>query len=324
MAVQQTGASRHADCPCGRSGWLAPVADLCVESMKWRSLDSHASLLAEAISGIGEQNLELFDTVRYLQMASGLRGIDFDTARFDPYPGYCEAADEHTDQQDRLFAVLTRRIAVFLFVWASLESLREKVALPNLPRGVKRPRQIDRLCYFLTMHYSLPLPSGYTEALSCLRKIAAKSEIGRGAAVSPGLPAYIGPSGEALYRVYELRNKLAHGDFSTPFPEGPPEKHPDVFMVCICTRLVLLSIQMIVLCKYPSTHPVDLPSFLVFTDSEQCKTVADVFPVLHLETFMKETEPDSAPNGGPPSQLPTSPEIQTSDSQRTPPCGGCG
>ena len=30
MAVQRTGASRHAEWRCGGSGWLAPVADLCV------------------------------------------------------------------------------------------------------------------------------------------------------------------------------------------------------------------------------------------------------------------------------------------------------
>lgn len=35
-------------------------------------------------------------------------------------------------------------------------------------------------------------------------------------------------------------------------------------------------------------------------------------------------EPDAAPNSGPPSQLPVSPDIQTSVSLRTPFSGGCG
>jgi|KBSSwiStaDraftv2_1062776.scaffolds.fasta_scaffold245033_2 hypothetical protein len=36
------------------------------------------------------------------------------------------------------------------------------------------------------------------------------------------------------------------------------------------------------------------------------------------------TEPDAAPNSRQPQQLPTSPDIQSPDSQRTSPAGGCG
>jgi hypothetical protein len=35
-------------------------------------------------------------------------------------------------------------------------------------------------------------------------------------------------------------------------------------------------------------------------------------------------EQDAAPNSRPPSQLPSSPQVQSSDSQRTPSSGGCG
>jgi len=38
----------------------------------------------------------------------------------------------------------------------------------------------------------------------------------------------------------------------------------------------------------------------------------------------KVCEPDAAPNSRPPSQFPSSPEVQSSDSQRTPSSGGCG
>jgi hypothetical protein len=38
----------------------------------------------------------------------------------------------------------------------------------------------------------------------------------------------------------------------------------------------------------------------------------------------KKAEQDAAPNSRPPSQLPASPEVQSSDSQRTPSSGGCG
>jgi hypothetical protein len=38
----------------------------------------------------------------------------------------------------------------------------------------------------------------------------------------------------------------------------------------------------------------------------------------------ENSEPDAAPNSRPPSPLPSSPEVQSSDSQRTPSSGGCG
>jgi len=38
----------------------------------------------------------------------------------------------------------------------------------------------------------------------------------------------------------------------------------------------------------------------------------------------KAAEPDAPPNSRPAQQLPTSPEVQSSDSQRTPSVGGCG
>jgi len=37
-----------------------------------------------------------------------------------------------------------------------------------------------------------------------------------------------------------------------------------------------------------------------------------------------QAEPDAAPNSRPPSQFPTSPEVQSPDSLRTPSSGGCG
>jgi hypothetical protein len=45
---------------------------------------------------------------------------------------------------------------------------------------------------------------------------------------------------------------------------------------------------------------------------------------LDWQRQLEITEPDAAPNSRPPCQLPTSPEIQTPDSLRTPPSGGCG
>jgi hypothetical protein len=41
-------------------------------------------------------------------------------------------------------------------------------------------------------------------------------------------------------------------------------------------------------------------------------------------TVLWKAQQDAAPNSRPPSQLPVSPEVQSSDTQRTPSSGGCG
>ena len=48
----------------------------------------------------------------------------------------------------------------------------------------------------------------------------------------------------------------------------------------------------------------------------------DIFSSLQL--LREDVEPDAAPNSRPPSQLPNSPAVPSSDSQRTSSSGGCG
>ena len=43
-----------------------------------------------------------------------------------------------------------------------------------------------------------------------------------------------------------------------------------------------------------------------------------------LRAKLQELEQDAAPNSRPPPQSPASPEVPSSDAQRTPPSGGCG
>ena len=57
---------------------------------------------------------------------------------------------------------------------------------------------------------------------------------------------------------------------------------------------------------------------------EQKLHITDPFFAFFLKWGMREAQQDPAPNSRPPQQLPASPDIQTSDSQRTPPPAAVG
>lgn len=251
-----------------------------------RPLAAHCNLLSEALSGIGGQNHALYDVSSYLQLASGIRNVHFSTWEFEQHPGICESADDYRDQQDKLWGLLTQRISVFLFVWAAVEAYKAELTLVAPPKdGGTKPRQIDKLCYYLSIQYKFPLPEKLCDVISVFRSVAAQSNIGRHAASKTLIPGYITPAGEGLYLVYEYRNAFAHGDFSAPFPEGDPSKHPDLAVVALATRLVLLSLQMITLCRYPPDEPMDVPSLLRFSDEEDPLSVKETFLKLHMKSF---------------------------------------
>jgi hypothetical protein len=251
-----------------------------------RPLASHANLLSEALSGIAEHNYDADDIASYLRLASGIRGVEFNTWEFEPFAGVCETADEYRDDDDKLLSALTHRLSVFLFCWAAIEAYMDILPLVDPPKTPgKNSRQIDRLCFFLSARYNDPLPEQFSELVELFRKLATHAEIGRGAATSTKFPNYMKPAAEGLYLVYEFRNAFSHGDFSVPSPDHDPKRHPDVLVVGAATRIVLLTMQMLTLCHYPHDETVELPSFLSNNEDGDWPTVGETFRNLHMQSF---------------------------------------
>jgi hypothetical protein len=249
-----------------------------------RSLASHAAFLAEALAGIGGQNCELDDVSSYLQLASGVQRVEFNTFQFDSMAGFCESADSYREDQDKLWSALATRLSVFLFTWAAVEAYKDNLHLlsPASTPG-KKQRQIDKLCYYLVTNYRHPLPEKYSDLLNCFKMVARKARVGRGAAVATTLPTYMQPVGEGLYLVYEFRNAFAHGDFEPPPPDGDGDnkRHPDVMIVALATRIVLMTLQMLTLCHYPPNEIVEATCFDRWLRSSKPLTVNEVFLDLH-------------------------------------------
>lgn len=249
-------------------------------------LRQHASTLAEALFGIGGQNLELLDVISYLKLASGIRALDFNTTDFDPYPAMCSGAAEFDERSDALCGILAHRLTMFLFIWASLEAFKNRVTFQTVPKEQgHKARYIDSLCYYLSSRCLPPYPYGYGNVLRTFKKCSSSQKITGGSPSFSKLPTWLKTSAEGIYHVYEVRNSFAHGDFSVPFPDGDPLKHPDVIHVTLAARLVLLTLQMMALCLYDNAETVDMPTLLRFDNSPNSLTVGKVFRELHNPDF---------------------------------------
>lgn len=257
----------------------------------FRPMSEHAAVLADALRGIGEMNLEVDDAASYLRLAAGVRSVEFDTSSFDPTfgLGLCEGAEVYQENLDRLWALLAHRVAVFLFAWAALENYKKRLPLHLVPKDKlrRKGRKIARLCYFLSEQYSEPLPAGYEHLLDIFKRVAKRAEVARGATVTTKVPDFVRAPAEGLYLVYEFRNAFAHGDFATPEPdERDPRSHPDIVVVALASRIVLLTLQMMTLCHYPKDQVCDIQALSIFErEDEERLTVREAFLNLHRASF---------------------------------------
>lgn len=252
------------------------------------NVTQHAWLLGHALSGIGGENLTCWDCHDYLSLAAGIRNINYDIIRFRDDVGYCETADAHHVDENELRRELVHRIAIFQFAWAAFEAYQHlfpRSIPPKVPR--RRCREIDSICFHLSKNHAGPLPLGLEGLVELFKRGSHLGGIGR-AKSATHIPNWLTQSAEGIYRVYELRNSFAHGDFHVPFPAGDPTKHPDVLTVTLAARIVLLTIQVMTLVKYPENEFVDLSEVSSGEEDEQCPKVKDVFLNLHIDGYIEQ------------------------------------
>ncbi|MEI8089015.1 MAG: hypothetical protein WCG63_05400 [Opitutaceae bacterium] len=272
-----------------------PAVKICtLANSKMLKIRAHAARLAEALNGIGggQCPAEVSDAVSYLELCSGVKKITFNTFEFDHTMGLCETADDFRDEHDNLREALVHRLTLFLFSWAALESFVARAKLPSvkLPKG-QTAGKIERLCGFLTSQFKGESIEEWPETINCLRCTIGRSELSKKLGVVGKLPQFVGPPAEGIHLVYKLRNSLAHGDFNVPWPDRddkPVEAHPDVHLVGISTKIVLLTIQMLTLCYFDRTLNIEMCGLSI--DHEDGLDIRTVFPRLHLSSFPDELD----------------------------------
>lgn len=258
---------------------------------KMTKLRTHAARLASALNGIGGScPKEFTSAVAYLEMCSGIEKITFNTFEFDQCVGFCEPADDFRDEHDDLREALVHRLTMFLFCWAALESIVSAMKLPpvQLPKG-QASGKIERLCGYITNNFAGRTLEELPELISCLRCTIGRSDLTDKLSAQTVLPSFVGPPAEGVHLVYKLRNAFAHGDFNVPWPaqdERPVTSHPDVVVVAISARVVLLTIQTLVLCYVPPTTIVEMVE--ISGDHEEGVEISRVFTRLHLDSFTSD------------------------------------
>ncbi len=212
-------------------------------------INKHCQLLSKYFSR-GEQ-VQWINVANWLQVASGIRGIDYDAMQHSTaYALPHKQVQEYVQQKQKLHDELILELVIFNFIYSGLECLLGSLRLPACPhqRG-----KIASASFFMKENFDN-------------QYVPIKYYIGLGGVLRKLLRKYFGEEYEqyfeetecasisslALRAIYKLRNHLVHGTFFFPEPEEwSAEKPLDTQIINVSTRLLLLSLQMITMayCK---------------------------------------------------------------------------
>lgn len=196
--------------------------------------------------------------LEWLDIAAGIENINVLTAKYDTCLMYCGCSLDYEDKRSELLSQLAAKLTIFNFVWGSFESIAKAIELPHLPRNLKRSRGsiVDRAIWFLKQSYSpKPHVAYYDDELYRLRKLIENNDYYKKYTSEFKFLAFGDLNGLGLHIVRKLRNELAHGCAQMPEPDKwetgktdlLPSEHRHLDLIDTCTRVLLLSIQMILL-----------------------------------------------------------------------------
>ena len=186
----------------------------------------------------------------WLDIAAGVESVKVTTAKHDGTLVYCGTAMAYEDKRSELLSNLATRLTIFNFVWGSFESVAKALL------GDEKPSIAVKAVKFLKQHYICSLPiTGYKDALCDLCELLERDGTYEvcGDAFKLNNPADL--NGIGLNVVRMIRNSLAHGNAHLPLPddwgEGKTEllssEHRHLKLIDTCTRIILLTVQMLLL-----------------------------------------------------------------------------
>ena len=199
----------------------------------------HASRLAKLLEHTSDPSIweQLADS---LTVASAIVSVRLDLIRFDEQYGWCKFADEFTSARQQLLQHYVTELTRFTYCWGALDSAIQTLAPPPAP---KRGR-INDACYYIQRHSADD--NGvcyYWDTLGDFRQALADSEE---LDILPRFrpPPFVSRRSLALYVIYPVRNRFAHGTLTFPLPDADNRpRAPHVTLVQLASRLTLMSIQ---------------------------------------------------------------------------------
>lgn len=182
----------------------------------------------------------------YLSIAASIYKIEFyfdylyDSCWGCPEPDY-EAIDIE-------YSKVVLEITFFMFIWASIESVIDII----IPIKDQKEGKIKAACRFIRGESDQNDPLHfYQELVNLLKAKSLANETFSPFFVNLDKNEFYQTPGEALELIYKIRNSFAHGFLKFPINSMAEEVESDVSeIISICSKLVLLSMQLILLAYF--------------------------------------------------------------------------
>jgi len=234
---------------------------------KFKELSLHCSDLSKCIMAIEKSSFDLIHVSEWLSVAAGITKVEFDSVRYsDNSILYCDSAYQFNVEREKVLNLFVNELTVFNYIWGSLEALVDFINLPqsNTVRG-----KVNLTCNYLKSDYEpLLTVAMYKDLIAKFNQLT--SLIPYYSYITPQIKLYphVGISGLGLYLVYKIRNKFAHGSIEFPMSHYDEDNSRclDAELINTSSRIVLLSIQMILIALYKNKKVLIESSELRFLD----------------------------------------------------------
>lgn len=189
------------------------------------------------------------EVANWFWMASSINSVDFDGVIYDSAFIMCGFAHDYETKKQKLHGKLINELTLFLYVYSGFESLLNNLKLPSCQHKQGKVNKAKNYIKTRYTNYFSTFPR-YMNIVGQLRALIKESSMKEYEKYF-SIDDCTDYNGIGLKVVYKLRNKLAHGSFSFPEPcdwsfELPLESE----IIRLSTRVLLISIQMIMLAKH--------------------------------------------------------------------------
>jgi hypothetical protein len=230
-------------------------------------LQEHCEMLSLTLSELWQHDpvtyirdgatLEFSDAAEWLDLASAVKKVEVLTGGEDVF--YCEGVMEYENARSELLSRLATQLTIFQFTWGAFETVATLIGPASIPASLRLKGAnglIHRAVFFLR---AIAPVTGYQVVLDELCQLVAREPRYDRLVHSGSLPLHIGRSGVGLDLVRQVRNKFAHGSAQFPRPDESSEgwcgrKSCDPQVIALSSRIVLLSIQMLLKVYYAGKH----------------------------------------------------------------------
>lgn len=253
---------------------------------RMKDLTEHCYNLSMLVSGV-EPEIEWPNQFEWLNVASGIKRIEFDVIRYERSIGWCRNADQWNFNREKLLREYITELTRFTYVWGALESLIDDL---NIPQGQKQGK-INSICYYLKSKlHPNDIIYPYADLVEHLKYIIKRYDVNKTAMLKRFDARHLSMHGLGVYVIYNLRNSLVHGAIDFPLPNT--ENEPESFfseMVNMSTRIILLTLQMIWLAYYRGSGVCSTICW-ESDDYEEKYDLEEVLRKIHLKDYVVRRE----------------------------------